>query len=72
MQTLCGALSYQTLISRNYKPFSTKLCVLLLTVHETQTLNACITKAGVQTISNHLKLHATQIKQITQTETHSL
>ena len=53
MQTPYGALSYQTRTSRNCKPFRTQLCKLLLAAHKIQT---------------HLKLHAVQLKQLTQTQ----
>ena len=39
MQTPYRALSYQTSTSKNYKPFKTQLCKLLVAAHEIQALN---------------------------------
>ena len=59
-----------TSTSRNCKPFRTQLCELLLAAHEIQTLNTYTT--SVLPMDNHLKLHATPLKQLTQTQTHPL
>ena len=62
MQTPYEGQSYQTPTSSNCKPFRTQLCKLLLSAHETK----------VPTMDTHLKLNATQLKQLTQTQTYPL
>ena len=71
-QTPYEAPSHQTPTSRNCKPFKTHLCELLLVAHETQTLNTYTKKPRYFRWRLHLKLHATQLKQLTQTQTHPL
>ena len=71
-QTPYGALPYQTLTSRNCKPYRTQLCLLLLAAHKylrPVRQNQCPTNGQLGT---HLKLHATHLKQMTQTQTHFL
>ena len=67
MQTPCVFLSYQTLTSRNCKLFRTQLCSLQLAVLETQTFKTTVLPMGT-----HLKLHASDLKQIIQMQTHPL
>ena len=71
MQTPYGALSYQTPTSRNCKPFKTQLCKLLLAAYRYKhsTLHD---ETKVLSMNTHLKLHASQLKQLIQTQTHSL
>ena len=45
MQTPYGALPYQTVTSKNDKPFRTQLCILLLAAQETNTVNTYMTKS---------------------------
>ena len=44
MQTQYRALLCQTPTSRNFKPFRTQLCELLLAAHEIQSLNTSMMK----------------------------
>ena len=69
MQTPYGALSYQT-PTRNCKPLKTQLCALRLAAHEIQTLNTYNHETKVLPMDIHLKLYATQLKQLTQTLTY--
>ena len=70
MQTLHGALSYQIPTSKNCKPFKTQLFESLLVAHSnTQHLHD---ETKVFPTDTHLKLHAIQLKQLTQTQTHPL
>ena len=73
MQAPYGALSYQTPTSRNCKPLKTQLCELLLAGHKTQILNTYTQdETKVLPMNTHLKLHATQLKQLNQIQTHPL
>ena len=67
MQTPYGALSYQTPTSRNCKSFRHSFihCYWLHTnIQDLQD------KTSVLPMGTHLKLHATHLKQMTQTQTH--
>ena len=53
---------------KNYKPFRTQLCKLLLTTHKTQTFNIYTMKLRSFQWTPISKLYATQLKQLTQTQ----
>ena len=70
MQTPYGALPYQTPTSRNCKPFRTPICSLLCT--RDINIQGLQDKTSVLPMGTHLKLHATHLKQMIQTQTHFL
>ena len=70
MQTLYEALSYQIPTSKNCQPFKTQLCELLLTEHKIQIYTYTMKPRSFQW--TFFKLHATELKQLTQTQTHLL
>ena len=73
MQTPYVILSYQTPTSKkNYNGAIQKQLCTLLAAHEIQTLKHLHDETNVLSIDTHLKFHATQLKQLTQTQTYPL
>ena len=61
-----GVLSYQIPTSKNCKPCRTQLCALLLATHSTSA------QQNQGPSNTHVKIHATQPKQLIQAQTHPL